>query len=683
MSAPRLPAGAGLLAAALLAGCYPVPGNTPTGVSSFEVQVNHVYQAGTQRLADVVKACADRHGGSQDSVPEAVRGTLDCPYAITGGAVDFDVFVAAKDARGQEVTGFTAPVAFRAVPGDLALSYQYRWLQMEGGRGRGVMRASHLFAEMRVWVEDAPPEPLFDGGVVMAGAPPEPATRSYATGVSPPIRFEDPTLQKLQNVVPSTFSTLNSPFEQQFVTIGRIAVPDAGVGTPQDFLRQNCPFDPLLAPELRHDGEPVQLVVTGLDCCGFYATDISACVLLEDNSDTGAGFRVQEPNGLYPGRFAAIYVYNYSHPENLEEGDLLWSLSGSVQEFTGTSQITFASWAVRDHVRLRPQEEWNIHLSKVTPYDISMRTCNMNPVPFIEDTLCANSRSSMKMESLESTLVRVRNVKLPDTYVNCDHNDDGTVPFFCSFNPGGGQPRRWGTCPFGDASLDEFPQELQCYINCTNSLAQYTDAVCTEGSAYLNFAQITVELAGPGPAWAGFDETMDGYTQQISVSSFPVRNATALPFNSRARFVCDGPVRYRVGTGTVAANQTDLVQPAGQLWERTLTATDAYISLVNTTANPADPLIGCWVSWNPRIRFLTTLTDAVPGLRLACNPNDADPVAALQCRYLQGARYDITGHLRQVQPARPRWMVIPRDLDDICCRPGPGMQCPTPIQPCP
>jgi hypothetical protein len=128
-----------------------------------------------------------------------------------------------------------------------------------------------------------------------------------------------------------------------------------------------------------------------------------------------------------------------------------------------------------------------------------MRTCNMNPIPFIEDTLCANSRKTMKMESLESGLVRVQNVKLPDNFPNCDLNDDGTVPFFCGFNPGRGQPRRWGTCPFGDASLDEFPQELQCYIDCTNSLGRYTDNVCTEGSAYVNFAQIRWSWRGRAP----------------------------------------------------------------------------------------------------------------------------------------------------------------------------------------
>jgi len=668
---------------ALAAGCYSVPGGPVSGVSSFLVSVDHVHQAGTQMPVDVVKACADRHGGSQAAVPEAERGTEPCPYTISNSPVDFEVSVVALDARGREVSDFTAPVAFRSIPGDLVLDYQYRWLQLTQGRGRGLMRSNHLYAEMRVWVEDAPVEPLFDGGTVIAGAPAEPASRTYATGASQVIKFADPTLQSLQNVAGTTFSTLNSPLEQQFVTIGRIAVADAGVGTENDSLRQNCPLDVLLPPDAPHnDGKPVQMVVTGLDCCGFFTTDTTACVLPEDNSDPNAQFRVPEPSGIYPGRFASLYVYNYSHPDNLEQGDLLWSLSGSVQEFTGTTQVTFASWAVQDHVRLRPADEWNVWLSQVSPYDITMRTCNMNPVPFIEDTLCANSRNSMKMESLESGLVRLQNVRLPDIYPNCDLNDDGTVPFFCSFNPGGGAPRRWGICPFGDVSLSPFPQELQCYIDCTNSLGRYTDNVCTEGSAYINFAQITVELAGPGPAWAGFDETVGGYLQQLQVGATSVRNGTALPLGSKARFVCDGAVRSRIGGGAVVADQTDPVQPAGVLFEKSLTGSDAYFGLVNATGNASDPPVNCWVTWNPRIRFLASLTDAVPGLKLNCSPNDPDPAAAQQCRYLQGARFDITGHLRQVQPARPRWMVIPRDLDDLCCRPGNGLQCPDPIKPC-
>jgi hypothetical protein len=65
-----------------------------------------------------------------------------------------------------------------------------------------------------------------------------------------------------------------------------------------------------------------------------------------------------------------------------------------------------------------------------------------------------------------------------------------------------------------------------------------------------------------------------------------------------------------------------------------------------------------------------------------CREDDPNEERATQCRYLHAATFDITGHLRQVSAARPRWMVLPRDLDDLCCHPGPDMQCPAPIRPC-
>src|SRR4051812_21641129 len=116
---------AGLAAAALLGGCYKVKSPESTGPSSFLVLVDHVYQAGTRTPVNVVKTCADRHGGVQANVPEAERGTLECPYVISNAPVDFEVFVVAKDLKGETVVSFNGPVALRSVPGDLALSYQY------------------------------------------------------------------------------------------------------------------------------------------------------------------------------------------------------------------------------------------------------------------------------------------------------------------------------------------------------------------------------------------------------------------------------------------------------------------------------------------------------------------------------------------------------------------------------
>ena len=75
--------------------------------------------------------------------------------------------------------------------------------------------------------------------------------------------------------------------------------------------------------------------------------------------------------------------------------------------------------------------------------------------------------------------------------------------------------------------------------------------------------------------------------------------------------------------------------------------------------------------------------DALPELLPDCRLDDPDAARAKQCQYLRGARFDVIGHLRHLQPGRPRWAILPRDADDICCRPGPGLECPRPVKPCP
>jgi hypothetical protein len=90
----------------------------------------------------------------------------------------------------------------------------------------------------------------------------------------------------------------------------------------------------------------------------------------------------------------------------------------------------------------------------------------------------------------------------------------------------------------------------------------------------------------------------------------------------------------------------------------------------------------CHVAANTRTRILVMTRDAVPSLQVECREDDPDAEKATQCRNLHGATFDVTGHLRQITAARPRWMVSPRDADDVCCRPGVGLECPRPIKPC-
>ena len=73
-------------------------------MSSFLVEVAHVYQAGTLVPVDVVKACVDRHGGVQGNVPEPERGTLECPYVISNAANNKEdgMIVVRTSAKGKE-----------------------------------------------------------------------------------------------------------------------------------------------------------------------------------------------------------------------------------------------------------------------------------------------------------------------------------------------------------------------------------------------------------------------------------------------------------------------------------------------------------------------------------------------------------------------------------------------------
>ena len=116
----------------------------------------------------------------------------------------------------------------------------------------------------------------------------------------------------------------------------------------------------------------------------------------------------------------------------------------------------------------------------------------------------------------------------------------------------------------------------------------------------------------------------------------------------------------------------------GQIARYSFTGTDSSIAFQATTAQAT-----CTVGLNARTRINLITKDAIPELEPDCDEADPDEARATQCKNLRGAEFNIIGHLRQAQPARPRWIVIPRYVDDVCCYPGPGLECPHPIKPCP
>jgi hypothetical protein len=691
-------------------------------MSSFEVKVSGVYEgSGANRVPLGVTAPCIAQYGSASAVPAEVKGTKDCRYVIPRGEVEFDIKAQALALDGTPFTDFNGSVAFRVIPGDLSTDLRSRWALAANGEVTTAVRALHPYGEVRVWVEDAPPKSLFDGGAVLTDQlPPEPAKRTYASGASSIIYFADQTLQSLQ--LPGELDNRGSPFTGEFVVVGKdpINLPDGGT----EKLRQTCSDDP------SRNGRDALMVVTGLDPAGFFVTDISACRIkemitdsagqrvrtpeppepcwlsladggLEENLDGGMGKcgisetacrRRSECAGYTPGTFASMFIYNYNFPDGLDEGDLLFSISGSVQEFTSTTQMVFPAWTVAERVRRRPESEWNFWLQYARPYEINMRTCGQDnaATPFLTDALCGHNRRNLKMESLESGLVKLRRVRFPTKFQNCDFNANGSTPFFCDTNPGG-SGWVWGSCNFDETNPESEADriERECNQNCVIGMGENQNVICSEEATFRGFGQFVVEMTLPGPKALGLDDSLPLRTQiasprvaaPLADGGVPVNasvRVTGYGAGSEVAITCTVPTRFKVGNAMVVAGETDEVVQPGQVTRRVLVADETAVAFQAIDANST-----CTVGINAKTRINLITKDAIPELDPDCSETDPDMDKAAQCRFLRGAEFDVIGHLRHVQPARPRWVVIPRAADDLCCYPGPGLECPRPIRACP
>ncbi|MHB8876821.1 MAG: single stranded DNA-binding domain-containing protein [Myxococcaceae bacterium] len=674
-------------AALALFGCYTVSSPHTAGLSSFDVKVAGIFLPGTSTPIDVVTSCVKRYG-TQAAVPADQRGTKECRYAMPRAEVQVHLTATALGSDGTLLGDFAGPVSFRSVPGDLTGGYEMRWAQASQGKVEmKLLKVAHLYGEVRFWAEDAPPQAIyFDGGQVMDPKvmPVEPE-RTFATGLSPVIYFEDPTLAHVQ--IPDGADNRSSPLVGQFLTVGK--EPESGSS-----LIQSCTDDTV------NDGKPATMVVTGVDPSGFFVTDLTACRLREN----AASVKTPEPNGYMPGTFAGMFVYNYSFPEGLNPGDRLFTLSGSVQEFTSTTQLTFPSWSIAEKVRELPPDQWDKWLKYAKPYEINLRTCGLEdrPAPFVTDALCGYPTQNLKMESLESMLVKVSHVRFPEILSNCDFNADTSVPFFCQskFDGTGCATACDGLTPWCNPTLkkcvaDQWgwaacgnnaepaneAAERACLINCVTGQGEWQGKRCSEKSTFTNFGQFVVEMSGPGPAEAGFDAVLPARMQQVALTAASARIATGYRSGTQVRIWCNADARMKVGDASVAASSTDTPLAKETLVEHTFAGNESHVAFIADGAVVAGNK--CVVSENTHTRINLTTKDAVPDLQPDCREDDPDLDRAEQCRYLRAARYDVVGHLRQVQPARPRWMVMPRDADDLCCYPGPGMPCPRPLKVCP
>ena len=674
-----------LVTALAAAGCYSADGsistteNNPSGVSTFKAEVKglaSIADNGSRTPLTLVSSCLSRYGNNPNSVPATEKGTDRCPYSIPKGSVEIDLAITAMDGAGKPLDTFNGPVSFRVTPGDLSGTYETRWTTLTNGQGTGTVRVAHVYGQVRVWVQDEPPLLDYANGTVTGDTSKLPKGNgpySYATGLTVPVAFEEPTLARVQE--PETYSdNRTSPFAGQFLSVGR--PPESGAT-----LVQSCPpgydsKDPTKKDP--NDGNDVRMVVTGLDPGGFFVTDMTAC-RAHEFTGTGSNVRTPEPDGFLPGTYASMYIYNYSFPEGLYPGDLIWSISGSVQDFAATTQLTFPAWTIRESVRLGPPSTWNKYLSQVPVPELNLRYCGLDNqvAPYVTDSLCGYSYGDMKMESLESALVKLRRVKFPQVFKNCDTNGNGTVPFFCP----GASGAAYTTC-FDDPA-DPDVAERQCAIDCTVGLGEFAGKVCAERTTYTGFGQFVVEMSGPGPRAAGLDDSLTKRTQIVAVSNAASKAittglTTGVNGQGQVRVWCDTAARVKFGPANVQARVDDFPLAARARMDHVLTGNELYVAFLADGDTPGQ----CYVALNSRTRINIVTRDAVPDLQVDCSETDTDAERARQCRLLRAATFNVTGHVRQVSAARPRWIVLPRDADDVCCFPGSEGECPKPIKPC-
>ncbi len=536
-----------LLLALSLAGCQACVTYVPLDenrVQSFQVEITGINPAPPA-------------GKTGDSEKTAL------PIPLT--PIELKVKVTAIDSKGDVAVDFDRPVSFRVTPGNLVgvrlkgstSNTADMMLPAAGGVAEGSVLVEKVFGGMRLWAMDAPPPPVFSlptdtGGTGLPDAGPTAVEdggleRTFAAGLSRVVYFAKPTLADVQRsplLVPGCTSKCKidnrqSPFVGNFLTI-------------------DAPM-------------PVgDMIVTAVTAEGFYVTDKLA---------------KQLPLPVYQdtvGTFGHMYVYNYSYPDGLSVGDRVLSLTGTVQEFSGDTQMTFPSW-VRREGDPRPQDIpdpmlfdfSNESTADPAKRSVGFKLCKINtayaPKFPSMDQLCGYSNDNIDIESMESALVKIENVKPSTAFADCDTNGNAEIPPFRWMVADGPNGPDFNNASWG---CDPGPDQADCTCNkdCVTSGGQYEGVVCSELNTYRNYGQWVVQLED---------------------------------------------------------------------------------------------------KWKARINVATR--DALP---------DFDPREFTKPEHA-GCTVDITGILRQVQAARPRWLILARTDADVCCRAPADKTCPAKIPVCP
>lgn len=212
------------------------------------------------------EAAGDPVGSDEDPIPFSHD-----PTTLT---VDMEVL----DYDATRMESFEGKVHLQVRPGVLVDPLT---VELTGGHAEAVpVQIKSSFGPTRIWVEDT----------VREGA-------SYATGLSPSLRFADPTLAQIQQ---SPAGGSVSPLVDNYVEV-RAA-----------------------------DRE---LIVTFVASDGFGVTDVT------------------DP----PGSYNSIYPFTFSRPRDVEVGDKLASLSGQVDEYLSWTELSFPAFTVESSGHAIPE----------------------------------------------------------------------------------------------------------------------------------------------------------------------------------------------------------------------------------------------------------------------------------------------------------------------------------------
>jgi hypothetical protein len=220
----------------------------------------------------------------QDTLPLSFKvkikeptGEIDAPLPYSTAPRSYTIDIQAVDFHGEPADWFEGEVYLDVAPRGRLAKGAPRTVTLKRGKASGVAVAvERVHGESNLWVEDR-------------GSDDKPG--SYATGLSPTLHVEHPTLREISETEIVETSALSG-----------------------DFVRVNATNR--------------RLVVTGVAVDGFYLTDLD------------------EPTAA----FNAIFAHTHSRPEGVQQGDQIVDIIGTVVEFYGFTELGFPTYKVKGHV---------------------------------------------------------------------------------------------------------------------------------------------------------------------------------------------------------------------------------------------------------------------------------------------------------------------------------------------